>query len=421
MQCIGAALVGSATVSVATAAHVSARRRVSGWRPDPVAPGTTIGEGLRGHDNALGLVRLLLASAVVVSHAFPLGGLREDPFQRWSLNQQNLGGVAVLGFFAISGYLITKSGMANDIARYLWARVLRIFPAFWTVLLLSVFVVGPLVWHHEGRPLADYFTTDAGGSLHYLDNWRLTVRQWGIGDLFVNTPYGDQVHISVLNGSLWTLIREFRCYLLIGVLVLFASRAGFRVGVPLFTALLFALQIVKLTGGNPAVVVPWLNDPQIVYLALTFMVGACIAVYSDKVPLDDRLGWLALAVAVATYFRGGFLTLGIPALAYAVLWLGARLPARLRVIGSQNDYSYGIYLYGFLVEQIVAWLGWWQWGYVPYVAISMALTWVAAFLSWHVVEKQALKLKDRGPGRGLAYWRGRLAGLTAPRRKAATQ
>ncbi|PWG11974.1 hypothetical protein DF268_18615 [Streptomyces sp. V2] len=35
-------------------------------------------------------------------------------------------------------------------------------------------------------------------------------------------------------------------------------------------------------------------------------------------------------------------------LAYALVWLAIRLPAPFRRIGARNDYSYGIYIYGFL-------------------------------------------------------------------------
>ena len=394
------------------------RLRASGWWPDRAAAGATVASGLKGRANALGLIRLVLASAVIVSHAFPLSGHHEDPVLRWSMGQANLGGFAVVGFFAISGYLITKSGMRSDILRYMWARFLRIFPAFWAVLLISVFAIGPVIWFHLGRPFSSYFTTAPGGAIAYLrDNWTLTIHQWGIADIFSATPYGHEVGGgSVLNGSLWTLADEWACYLMIGCAVLFAVGSGLRLIIPVLTAVLFGMQIAKLSGASFGKVVPWLADANLVYLGLVFMLGACIAVYADRIPLDDRLGLFALAVSVFTAFRGGFLSLGLPAFAYALLWLAARLPARFKVVGARNDYSYGLYLWGFLVEQMLAYVGVWRWGYAPYVVLSLALSAVAAWLSWHLIEKQALALKDWGPGRGIAHWWVR---LRSPRRSAA--
>jgi peptidoglycan/LPS O-acetylase OafA/YrhL len=370
----------------------------------------TLSEGLSGRHNALGLIRLLLAAAVIFSHGFPLSGRGEDPFFRWSLGQENLGGYAVIGFFAISGYLITKSGTRNDILQYMWARVLRIFPAFFLVIGVSAFIVGPLIWLSMGRGIGSYINFGPGGPIAYITtNWTLTIGQWGINDIFATTtPYGLQTGGSVFNGSLWTLGYEWFCYLLIGAMVLFGVLSKFRVIVPVLTLVLFGMQIARFAGTGFGSVVPWLGDPFTVNLTLIFMLGACLALYADKIVLDDRLGFFCLAIAVWTVFKGGFGTLGFPAFAYALLWLAARLPDGLKKIGSKNDYSYGLYLYGFLVEQVLAYLGWHHWGYVPYVLASLVISAACAWLSWHLVEKRALALKGRGPGLGLTYWAGRI-------------
>ena len=366
----------------------------------------TLSEGLSGRNNALGLIRLLLASAVVFSHAVPLSGRGDDPFIRWTLNQENLGGFAVLGFFAISGYLITKSGTRNDILQFMWARVLRIFPAFFLILGVSVFVVGPLVWLSMGRNLDGYWLPGPGGPLAYLtSNWTLTVGQWGINDIFTTTtPYGERTGGSVFNGSLWTLGYEWFCYLVIAVLVLFGVLARFRVIVPILTVVLLGLQIMRFAGSSFAGVVPWLGDPLKVNLTLIFMLGACLALYADTIILDDRLGVFCLALATWTAFNGGFGTLGFPAFAYALLWLAARLPDLLKKIGAKNDYSYGIYLYGFLISQVLAHLGLDQWGYWTFALLSLLVTVACAWVSWHLVEKPALQLKTWGPGRGINFW-----------------
>ncbi|MET0861303.1 MAG: acyltransferase family protein, partial [Microbacterium sp.] len=175
----------------------------------PRAVGPNLSEALNGRRNSLGILRLILASAVIFCHAWPIGGWGEDPLAARFEYQENLGGVAVLGFFAISGYLITKSGMTGDALRFLWHRILRIMPAFWGVLVVCAFVIGPIWWAANGRGLDTYFTSGAGGPLGYLTgNWDLTIRQYGIHDVFGNNPYGA-VAGSVMNGSIWTLRYEF--------------------------------------------------------------------------------------------------------------------------------------------------------------------------------------------------------------------
>ena len=140
--------------------------------PRDLDSGASVGSALRGHLNSLGIIRLVLASLVIVDHAFPLGGFGEDPFWRYTNGQTSLGGIAVGGFFVISGYLIVKSGASSDLMQFLWRRVIRIFPAFWGVLLFTAFVVGPIAWLVRGEPLSTYFTLGPGGPFSYItSNW----------------------------------------------------------------------------------------------------------------------------------------------------------------------------------------------------------------------------------------------------------
>src|ERR1035437_4538858 len=128
----------------------------------------TLQDGLRGTDNALGVIRLTLASLVIFSHAFYLGGWGGDPTLRWTHGQATIGDLAVIGFFIVSGYLITKSGTRIDIIQFMWHRILRIFPAYLTDVVVSAAVVGPAIWLAMGRPHGDYWTRGADGPLSYV-------------------------------------------------------------------------------------------------------------------------------------------------------------------------------------------------------------------------------------------------------------
>jgi peptidoglycan/LPS O-acetylase OafA/YrhL len=373
---------------------------------------------MRGRSNALGLIRLLLAAAVILSHAFPLSGRPYDPFGNLSLQQDNLGGFAVMGFFGISGYLITKSGMSTGFLEYVWRRAIRIFPAFWTVLLVAAVIVGPMIWLVEGRELSSYFTLAPGGPLAYFtSNWTLTIQQLGIHDIFASTtPFGQTIGVSIFNGSLWTLRYEWACYLLIGVFVAVGVLSRARLIVPILTGFFLILAVVsELAPDDLSLVVPWLADQDTISFTLVFLWGATFAVYGHRIPIDDRIGVFAVALASYTVFNGGFVLIGLPAFTYGLLWLAIRLPPLVQRIGSRNDYSYGIYLYGFLVQQVGAYFGWYHLGFPLYVGLSLVIATACAILSWHLVEKPALRLKDWGPGRGLGYWAGRARGAL-PRR-----
>jgi peptidoglycan/LPS O-acetylase OafA/YrhL len=91
--------------------------------------------------NALNAIRLALALLVIVWHSFPLSGSQV----KFAPLKQLLGETAVDSFFAISGFLILGSWLRNpQWGRYLAARVLRIFPAFWACLVITAFVLAPL-------------------------------------------------------------------------------------------------------------------------------------------------------------------------------------------------------------------------------------------------------------------------------------
>lgn len=363
----------------------------------------SLSEGLNGHHNSLGILRLILASMVIFSHAFPTGGWGEDPSKGWTNGQETVGGFAVVGFFAISGYLIAKSGASADILQFVWRRALRIFPAFWAVLLVGALVVGPIAWRMSGNGLRDYI--GSGPIMYVFQNADLTIRQWGIYDIFVTTtPYGQAVQYSVFNGSLWTLALEWGCYMLVALLlVLGVLRHAKWVVAALAGAYWLLFIVYSIAPEIVAQFAPTLADPNKIKLTLVFLIGSTIAMYSRKVPLNDWIGIACGVVMVVTLLTGGWVLLGYPAFAYFVLWLAARLPKRIQWIGAKNDYSYGMYVYGFLVQQFTAFLGWHLLGYWAWVALTILVTAACAWLSWHGIEKRAMALKDWGPGRGLDW------------------
>ncbi|KRC49889.1 hypothetical protein ASE16_14535 [Leifsonia sp. Root227] len=375
--------------------------------PSAQASSRSIAAGLRGHDNALGLIRLVLAFFVLVDHTFPLGGYGPDFGGQYTHEQANLGAIAVGGFFAISGYLIAKSGMSTDLLQFLWRRALRIFPGFLTVLLVAAFVVGPVIWVLNGHTLLSYFSFAPASPWHYLaSNWTLAIGSYGIRDIFAaTTPYGVQTGASVFNGSLWSLTYEWTCYLVIAVLLVTAVLRKARPVIAVIVAALFVAQIVQVLRPHALdAVLPLLTNELMLRLSYPFMVGALIAVYARSIPLDHRIGVASGVVAVATLFTGGYAVFGVPAGVYFVLWLGAVLPAPLRRVGRTNDYSYGVYIYGFLVQQTLAYFGLYKLGFFPFLLGATIVTAGCAWLSWHIVEKRAMMLKDWGPGRGIAHW-----------------
>ena len=360
-------------------------------------------EYLNGHgrDNAFGAMRLLLAVLVIVSHAFPLGGWGLDPTGYLTHSQVNIGFLALLGFLAMSGYLVTTSARRTGTLTYLWHRFLRIFPAYWAVLVFGAVVVGPLAWLAAGRDFVSYWTLEEGGPAGYVArNFSIYIFQFGIHDLFLNSPYGDWSHRPVINGSIWSLYFEVRLYVTIAILGAFKLLERTRWLVPLgaVTALASTLLVDRVPELVPVIHVlfgpGW--GPR---LAAIFLFGATAALYSEYVPLDGRLAVVAAVLSVVTLALGWFLVIGYLCYAYLILWLCFRAPRWSRRIASRHDLSYGVYLYAFPVQLLLTAYGVPKLGFPAYLVITVAVTLPLAIASWLLVERPVLRLKNWGPGR----------------------
>ncbi|MEO3775271.1 acyltransferase [Micromonospora sp. B11E3] len=381
------------------------RTRRAGLRPP------TLAERFSARHNALGVLRLGLASAVIVGHARPLGGFDKDQFgHELTAGQTNIGALAVYGFFVLSGFLITGSGLRFPLGRYAWHRFLRIFPGLWVCLLVTAFVIAPLValyergnldgfWHHPQGPVS-YVTANL------FPAWQRST----ISGLLSETPLGQALggRPTSFDTSLWTLRYELACYALVGALL--ATRVLRRAprAVVLLAALCWlvllrdTLGASTLTAGlrnrgslGPFPVIGQFSVHQLLCLGFLFLLGASARLYRHRIPMHGALAALAGGVLAVSLWQGGFFVLGLPAYAYLLFYLAVALPGPFRRIGRARDYSYGIYIYGWPVQQVIALVGGARYGLPVYVLLSVLGTLALAVPSWHLVERPAMRLKDR--------------------------
>lgn len=332
----------------------------------------TVAQRFDPRHNSLNFLRLAFASAVIVSHAKPLGGFGHDP----AIARQTVGTWAVMGFFAISGYLIAASRMHTQLPEFFARRVLRIYPGFVACLLVTAVVFAPLsviVGSGSYSPMH---------ALSYVvHNLGLKVEADGIAGTLSGVPYG-----SAWNGSLWTLFYEFACYVAIGLLLTLPARWRHR-------AVLGAFLVSAIAGGYGAHHPLPTTADHFFSLAPVFFAGSLLYLFGERVRFDWRLGCLAIALLPFTTELQAMQYLGAPLMAYACLWLGVVLP--LHKIGSRNDISYGVYIYAFPVQRILVLLHVNQHGVVIYAIVSMLATLPFAVASWLLVERRALALKRK--------------------------
>jgi len=345
-------------------------------------------EGLTGvHRNSFDAVRLLAALAVFWFHQVAiLGGpaITVPVFDYLSLGE-----LGVLTFFAVSGFLVTRSLRKNlGPARYAWSRVLRIYPALAACLVFCL-ILGATV---TSRP-EDYF------------GW--PPMQFVLGNLAIFAAdtqlqlpgVFDQSIWHVVNTPIYTLRYEILFYA--GLLVLWHLPILRRV--PRLTIALLAIGAVvasmsaarnagieHFTKFDPLLASRWgfaftlgasmafvrRGDTlrAVLLLALGFALGA-MAVFDFQPQVDYLVG--VVVVSSATLLLGGS------------GWLERLVPTR-----RWGDLSYGIYLFGLPVQQLVLTEG----TGLPDPALAgfaFSLTVTCAVVSRRIVELPALRLKAR--------------------------
>lgn len=330
-----------------------------------------------GRDNNFNLVRMVAASAVLVSHSWTLAlgrGVHEPLIEQTGYS---LGIAAVIVFFAVSGYFITKSfDRRTLLADFLLARVARIFPALIVALCLTAFVLGPAL---TTLPLERYFQT-SDTWIYAPKNALLVHQQFDLPGLFGANPFR-----GVVNGSLWTLKYEVACYA--GVIA--AGYAGLLRPRTVPLVLLAAAAAAGIIPGGDMTM-----SARVAILCTAFAVGGGLYVYRARVPISGLLAAGLAALAFAAQGTMAFPLTYAVALGYAALAAGfGRWPALL-AYNRVGDYSYGVYIYAFPVQQslIALFPTLSPWGLI---ATSFPVALLLAIASWMIIESPALAHRHR--------------------------
>lgn len=333
-----------------------------------------LGSRFAGSKNSLNAIRLLLASAVILSHSWWLGGYGPEP----SPGSVKLGSWAVLGFFGISGYLITRSRTrASSAGSYCLARFLRIFPGLAACVTAVAFVVAPVTAALTGRHYslsgaAVYFVTNLSAGTPFIAVGGIPGSLEGLPD-----P-------RLWNGPLWTLFWEIACYILIGIV--------FRLFRPDLVRLALLTLFSVASAAAVAVDAGWIaapvrNDWPLIPV-LSFLAGALIYLFQDVIPANPTTLVLAAGLVVLVSSFGFASSLVHLPLSLFLILGSLYLP--LFGVGSRYDVSFGIYIYGWPAQQFLAALG--LHSVVPplvFAAASLLLVAPVAWLSCRYVEKPA--------------------------------
>lgn len=343
-------------------------------------------------NNIFDYIRIILAIAVIVTHCYPLffGPQSKDPISQNILITSSIAGIAVFGFFIISGFMITQSMVnSKNNRQFILKRLIRIFPALIIMLLLTIFVLGPIVY--DGN-IVDYFKSD-------------TVWKYFIGNinLFGNTEYNidgvfeNNIYPSAINGSLWTLKHEFIAYLFLMILSsckILKNRKAMLV----ITIISIFTYILKM---NISPIFDWMNYIGFVAeighflrLFMYFLIGTTMYLYKDKIKMNFKyfiFACFVLFLGICLNVTDYALILSLP---YILMYIGT-FKFKKNFLGKIGDFSYALYIYAFPIQQLIVfylkdkiniWL---------YMFLSVILTSIIAISTTYLIDNNIKKIKNK--------------------------
>ncbi len=330
---------------------------------------------LHRENNNIDLLRLIAALAVIYGHAYaitpqpPLG----DLLNRLIAGEYS-GSVAVKFFFFLSGIVVTNSLLRNSSLRsFAISRLLRLLPALLICLLLTCVVVAPLL---STLSASEYFSS--AGVYQYLWHGLLFCPEWTLPGVFATHPN------TAVNGSLWTLPIELTCYVILFVI---AALNFFRDRLVAFVVMsvLIAALILIYQG-----VLPWRGSvrSETALLKCYFFGGVWLCLLKDQFEISARKVGVLFAFVLMAHNTSAWSTALVILIFIGALW-SCSLPF-VRDLRLPGDYSYGVYLYGFLVQQSMREI-------FPdmylrtHQMVCMLVALILGALSWHLVEKPVMQ------------------------------
>lgn len=341
------------------------------------------------HSNNLDIMRLVFALFVIISHSYPISG---NPSADWlsqiTGGQIMFSSIGVDGFFIISGFLIFNSlKFSKSKADYIWKRCLRIYPALFVVLVLTI-IMGYFV---SGMTVYDYVFGNISVRTYLINNLSLYSPQWHISGVF-----SDNVYPNTINGSLWTLIYEFTLYFLI-MLAALGAMLGQHIARLLGLIVIIGTSYLALNHKAELNIREFfwgINFYQMAYMSSLFFSGSLLA--SLKFNEWSGLRWYCLGSAIILLISvliGKYAIVAHAVLPIFIISLGYSCVSRLSTAYSKiGDLSYGVYIYGFPVQQLL--MHCFKLTTMELMAYSAAASLLCGYLSWRLVESRALEYKS---------------------------
>lgn len=337
-------------------------------------------------DNNFKLIALVCALTVLFSHSFPLSRGSSNVLHFVSALGMTYGSIAVDILFTISGFFITRGFLTRkSVWKFLRSRILRIYPGMIVATLFCVFIVG-LVF--TSREFATYLFDEQTYKFLKRNMLLYSSVKFYLPEVFLSNPFP-----AAIVGSVWTLPYQLKAYLTLIVLVLLLNRllGDIQKGYARMIYLSLALLVVLLNISDRIFNVV---DMDALRLFAMFFTGSSFYLLRDKIILSYRwmTGLILFLLVCLNVNNGLFYVVYAFSMPYLLICLAYLPGGWVRGFNKNGDYSYGIYIYGFTMQQTIM-AAMESLSQMQLFLSSAAATLCMAFLSWHLIEKQFLKYR----------------------------
>ena len=344
----------------------------------------TIGDRLRqtgGRAAGFDYMRIILAVSVVLAHSVITSYGSAANLSLFASAGRPILRLILPAFFALSGFLVAGSlERSKTLTTFIGLRIIRIYPALICEVALSAFIIGPLLttrsWHDyfQNRQFLTYLL-NALGDVHYA-----------LPGVFSQNPLPN-----VVNGQLWTVPFELYCYCGLALMVMFGLRRT-RVIAPVASVAVILAYLAVTLARHGMTIVPVFEAVNGAILIASFLAGVSVYAYRDRLPwsLGLCIASALLAVLCLIDLRYGSFFVAFPC-AYVTAYVGLLNPSRKYLFGA--EYSYGVFLYGFVIQQTLMQVLPQSHAWYLNILLTVPLAFGVAAVSWHLVEKPAQRLR----------------------------
>jgi peptidoglycan/LPS O-acetylase OafA/YrhL len=326
--------------------------------------------------NNFDLLRLFAATEVVAGHYFEHLNITFSPLLTKILDL--FPGVPI--FFVISGYLISASyERNNDLVNYTRNRILRIFPALWCCIFLTI-----IIFSLTG---VSFFNTQ---TIAWLPSQ--------LAGITYTPKFLENYGFGSYNGSLWSIPVELQFYILLPICYHFISK---NINILLFLLLaVFTVLHFEYRFNNFSHLTTKLLGYSFIphfYLFLTGVIFQRLKLHNSRLIYNKALYWIILYVTFSLTLSDVlnpvvFSVIYDFLLAFCALSMAYTLPGAAKKILRSNDISYGVYIYHGLILTVLV-----QEKIATHVNLFelIIMTYIIAYLSWIFIEKPFINLKKK--------------------------